>query len=114
MARGETTLGLRLIQFYQQFFTYCGRRSVSLTPDVARSLLSGNEAYEHMEFQLNGGCSAIHLQGGGYRGKPQRRGFYMALLTPPAKEECRGRYSAIAEHWKAELILEHPFENEFA
>jgi len=154
--RGGTTLELRIMKFWTQFFEFCGRGSVCLTPDVQRGLLPGFEAYRNMGFRLNKNSDVIQIASGRphlagsvaffirteamWKGGPglfsawgmdadatytwawilydrmrhltQRRGLYMVALERPADARFRGDYAAIANDWKAEIVLEHDFVDE--
>jgi hypothetical protein len=88
-----TRLELSFRRFWSQFFTFCGRSSVWLTPDVQQSLLPGNEIYRTMGFQLNGGSNVNAVAGG----KPSRQASVAFLLrTNQMWEGGPGLFAAFA------------------
>ena len=44
---------------------------------------------------------------------PTRRGFFMVALERPEEQEARGWFSDIASGWKAQLVLEHEFDENY-
>ena len=79
--QGFTNLEAMLGKFWEQFFGWCCRGSLSLTPDVRRSLLPGCEAYANVELKLNGSADVRHVDdGAGRRGAPPLPGSVAFFL----------------------------------
>jgi hypothetical protein len=158
---GYTNLEARLMAFWENFFEFCARDTVQLTPDLQRSLLPGCEQYANIELRLNGSADVRHVDdGGGSRGEPplpgsvafflrtdqiwpggpglfaafgmdaeytaawtwmlchelrdltRRRGFTMVAIEAPPPRPARGWYSDLANDYKAQILLDHPFDDE--